>query len=174
MGDDNNPIPLPTKLNLAGLAAREGVTVKTIRHRLARGWRPTEPLPQQPMLLAHPLGKRWTWLGAILTLTAFSLAGFTVVINGQGIETMESAALAFAAGMLTIFLPSVASALWHVPHKNMAASAWILWLAVAALTAMAAVNADASESLRPALTMLLPSGAGLLIAFALGLSSPRR
>jgi len=79
---------------------------------------------------------------------SIGIAGLALVINaqfGHGLGTTPLAAatfagLAVAADALAIFLPAVASRLWHSHHRVLALAAWAVWCAAAGLAVLASLG----------------------------------
>jgi hypothetical protein len=67
----NNPIPITTALNISALARDAGVSRKTVKRRLGKGWRPPAPTPpiQAPTPLGPP-GRTAPVNGAIASMTS--------------------------------------------------------------------------------------------------------
>jgi hypothetical protein len=97
-------------------------------------------------------------IGVLLILTAMLLAGIgmTATISyslktAVGADRFMLAALAAAADMLTLMLPTAASAVWRARRRGLALVGVLLWLAAAGITAsnvagFLGVNGDAFVS----------------------------
>lgn len=85
---------------------------------------------------------------ALLLLTALGLTGVGLVMNARFAasfgQTLEAAALLAAIGLaidlLAVLLPSVGVQFWHRRSILAAAAAWSIWLAVLAMTWLAATG----------------------------------
>ena len=81
-------------------------------------------------------------------MVAIGIAMLALVINGQFGHSLGTtplaaatfAAMATAADLLAIVLPSAASRLWHARHCVMAMAAWVVWSAAAGLAVLASLG----------------------------------
>jgi hypothetical protein len=137
--------------NVSALAREFNVSRQTIRRWRAKGWQPPTHAaieilaPDQHVASGHAPCRS---MATVLIIVASGIAALALTINAQfghwlgatPLAAVTFAAMAVAADLLAIVLPSAAGHLWHARHRLLAIAGWLVWSAAAALAIFASLG----------------------------------